>query len=106
MDNDSTPESRRLIRGIAPSAMLLPRRENLGWAGGNNVGVRVALAEGFDFVAALNMDTVVEPSWLRELVQEALARPDLHILQSKILLFGTDRLNSMGNRIQFLGYGN
>ena len=86
--------------------MLLPQRENLGWAGGNNAGIRAALAEGVDLIAALNMDTVVEPSWLRELVQEALAHPGLHILQSKILLFGTDRINSVGNRIQFLGYGN
>lgn len=105
VDNESTPESRRLIGEIAPGARLLPQRENLGWAGGNNAGVRAALTEAFDLIVTLNMDTVVEPSWLRELVEKALANPHLQILQSKIRIFGTDRINSVGNRIQFLGYG-
>lgn len=105
MDNASTPESRAEIGRLAPGARLLPQWENLGWAGGNNAGLRAALAEGFGLFALLNIDTVPAPSWLRELVEEFGRRPDLHILQSKLLLFGSGRINSVGNRIQFLGYG-
>ena len=37
--------------------------------------------------------------------EAAGAHPELHILQSTLLLHGTDRLNSRGNRIHYLGYG-
>jgi GT2 family glycosyltransferase len=105
VDNASSPESRRRIRTIAPFARLIPSVRNLGWAGGNNKGIRIALEEGFDAVALLNMDTRVEREWLRSLVEHGQRNPDLSILQSKILLYGTYRINSLGNRIQFLGYG-
>lgn len=43
--------------------------DNLGFAGGNNVGLRYALARGdFDYVWLLNNDTVVEPKALTHLI--------------------------------------
>jgi GT2 family glycosyltransferase len=51
------------------------------------------------------MDTVVDPDWLTRLVEAADKQPDLHILQSKLLVYGTDQVNSLGNRIHYLGYG-
>jgi GT2 family glycosyltransferase len=65
----------------------------------------VALAEGAQAVVLLNVDTVLARDWLAHLALAAAQRPAAHILQSKILLQGTNRLNSLGNRIHFLGYG-
>ena len=104
-DNESTDQTHGELARIAPEARILPSTENLGWAGGNNAALRAALAEGFDYFVLLNMDTRVEPDWLAQLVRTAQERTDLQILQSKILIHGTDRVNSLGNRIQFLGYG-
>lgn len=104
-DNSSTEESRASIRQIAPEARILSNTENLGWAGGNNTAIREALEIDFDYIVLLNMDTVTEKDWLIRLVEKADQRKDLHILQSKILLHGTRKINSLGNRIQFLGYG-
>lgn len=105
VDNASTPESQAYLRAMAPQARILPQKENGGWPGGNNAGIRLALQEEFDDVVLLNMDTKLDEEWLANLVQKAQNNPNLDILQSKILLYGTNRINSLGNRIQFLGYG-
>ena len=105
VDNASTAATRHVIERLAPGAELVAQQDNLGWAGGNNVAIRRALQEGYDYVVLLNMDTVVEVHWLERLVEEADGRPDVQILQSKLLLYGTARVNSLGNRIQYLGYG-
>ncbi len=105
VDNGSTEGSRSYLAKIAPEARILSHPENLGWAGGNNIAVRAAIKEGFDYFVTLNMDTVLDRDWLRHLVDEAQQKQELHILQSKILLHGTKKINSLGNRIQFLGYG-
>lgn len=44
-------------------------KENRGFAGGNNIGIKQALEKGADYVLLLNNDTVVEPDFLRELVK-------------------------------------
>ncbi len=105
VDNESSTESRAHIRAIAPSIRLLENKENLGWAGGNNTALRAALTEGFEYFILLNMDTVLEPTWLLRLAESAQETPGTHILQSKILIYGTSKINSIGNRIQYLGYG-
>ena len=105
VDNSSTEESRAHLARIAPEARTLPSAKNLGWAGGNNVALRVALKEGFDYFVMLNIDTVLDRDWLKHLVNAAEQNPELQILQSKILLYGTQKINTLGNRIQFLGYG-
>lgn len=103
--NGVTEENRRLTRHVAPQARLLHNSLNLGWSGGNNTAIRVALDEGFDYLVLLNVDTVVEPEWLLRLVEAADASTQTHIWQSTILLHGTSQINSCGNRIHYLGYG-
>lgn len=43
---------------------------NLGFAGGNNIGIRWALAQDFTHVWLLNNDTVVQPNTLRKLIDQ------------------------------------
>lgn len=105
-DNGSTQESRADIQEIAPSIRIVSNPENRGWTGGINAAIRVALQEGYDYFVILNMDTQFEADWLSQLVKKAQTRKDLHILQPVILLSGTRKVNSVGNRIHFLGYGN
>jgi GT2 family glycosyltransferase len=49
---------------------------NLGFAEGNNVGLRRALESGADYAFLLNNDTIVEPGLLKALVAEAERHPD------------------------------
>jgi GT2 family glycosyltransferase len=65
--------------------ILIQTGGNLGFAGGNNVGIRYALAQNdCDYVWLLNNDTVVEPDSLSTMVQMADADPWLGICGSQL----------------------
>lgn len=61
-------------------AIHLPR--NLGFAGGNNVGMR--LAKG-DWVVLLNDDAELSPEWARTFAESAASHPEAGILGSLLL---------------------
>ena len=71
LDNGSTDGSVPAIRDGFPMVTVLENGENLGYTGGNNVGLRYALAQGADYVLLLNNDTVLAPDFLRLLVEAA-----------------------------------
>lgn len=71
VDNGSRESPRARIADEFPSVTYLETAQNLGYAGGNNVGIRHALARGHDYVFVLNNDTVVEPEFLTQAVAVA-----------------------------------
>lgn len=74
--------------------------DNLGFAGGNNVGLRYLLACGdCDFFWLLNNDTVVDPESLSHLVSEFSSKSNLGICGSTLLYYDDPE------RIQALGGG-
>jgi GT2 family glycosyltransferase len=79
-----------------PRLYLVQSAENLGFAGGNNVGIRLAMLQQADYVWLLNNDTVVEPSALNHLVghYESAKQPDsrLGILGAKLLYYHNPKL--------------
>jgi GT2 family glycosyltransferase len=104
VSNGVSESARDLVARMAPEARTVEHPSNLGWPGGSNSAIRIALAEGFQYVVTLNPDTVLEDTWLEALVSAADAQPEVHIFQSKILLHGTDTIQSLGNRLHYLGY--
>jgi hypothetical protein len=86
VDNGSTDGSETTLRARFPDVPLLQTGDNLGFAGGNNAGIRRALADGADRVLLLNNDTRVEPGFLEPLLRAADAFPDAGMLCPKILL--------------------
>src|SRR3989454_3541981 len=75
VDNASTDGSADHIRGRYPQVALVVNDSNLGFAEGNNVGIRYLLERAFDLVLLLNNDTVVDPDCLRELKRAAETQP-------------------------------
>jgi hypothetical protein len=69
VDNGSTDRSVETIRARFPHVALIETGENLGFAEGNNVGLRYALDQAADYVLLLNNDTVVDPGLLTALVK-------------------------------------
>jgi len=65
-------------------ATVVRSRDNRGFAGGANLGIRGATG---DVVALLNDDAVADPSWLDE-AEEALADPSVAGVTPKVLLDG------------------
>jgi GT2 family glycosyltransferase len=86
VDNGSDDDSVERIREGFPDLRLIETGANLGYAGGNNVVLREALAEGADFIWVLNNDTCPEPEALGELLSSAEAEPRLAALASSVML--------------------
>ena len=69
VDNGSQDDSVAAIRRECPGIDLLALPENRGYAGGNNTGIRRALAAGATAVLLLNNDTRVAPDFLLPLLE-------------------------------------
>ncbi len=67
-DNGSKPESIKAIRDAYPKVTLMELGANLGFTGGNNAGIKQALANGADYIILLNNDTIVPPEMFDILV--------------------------------------
>jgi len=105
VDNASTDDTVALIRRDWPGVRVIENRENLGFAAGNNVGLRYAIEQRFDYVYLLNQDTVVTPDFLDEAVKVARTDPKAAAVQSKLLLYDDkSKINTIGNEIHFLGF--
>lgn len=71
---------------------------NLGYAGGNNVGIRYALARGdADFVWVLNNDTFVHPDALKELIERCCKDENMAMVGSTLRYFDEpERIQAKG----------
>ncbi len=90
VDNGSRDGTHDEVATRFPAVLLDRRPRNLGFAGGNNVGIRAALRAGAEYVALLNQDTWVEPGWLAPLVEAAEADPGIGILSPAQLTYEGD----------------
>ncbi len=91
VDNASSDGSDAALQQLLPEAVLLHAPENLGTAGGNNLGIRYCLDQGFDRILILNNDTVFASDFLSKLVAFANERT---IAVPKILYYDDPRLIS------------
>ena len=71
VDNGSTDNSVSLFREKFPELELIETGENLGYAGGNNVGMKRALSKGAEYVFLVNNDVTVAPETVSQLVSAA-----------------------------------
>jgi len=103
VDNGSTDGTAQAIRGRYPTVMLFETGENLGYAEGNNVGIRYALRNGAKYILVLNNDVRVAPDTLDRLVSAAERFPDAAFLGPKIYhLDNPDQIQSAGAELDYL----
>jgi len=69
VDNNSTDESFEIAKSNFSKANFIRNEENLGFASGNNIGIRFALERMAEYVLILNNDTEVEPDFLEKLIE-------------------------------------
>jgi GT2 family glycosyltransferase len=84
VDNASRDDSVVRIRESFPNVTILVNQENLGYVGGNNVGIEYAVQWGADYVLILNDDTVVAPDMISNLVSTAEIEQNAGILGPKV----------------------
>lgn len=80
IDNASSDGSVSALQNKFPALKVIQNSRNLGYAGGNNVGVRYALDHGADYVLLLNNDTVVDRDLVRDLVSAMQREPQAGIV--------------------------
>ncbi len=69
------------------SLQTINTQENLGYARGNNIGIRDALKRGAEYILLLNDDTVVSPDFLSILLETAERSTDIGIVGPTIYYF-------------------
>jgi GT2 family glycosyltransferase len=106
VDNGSDDGSLDAIAARFPAVELIRTGVNLGFSGGNNVGIRRALARGADWVLLLNNDAVAGRELPAALSAAAAARPDAGVLACKVFFADPpDVLMYAGGRVNLrLGY--
>lgn len=89
VDNGSTDDSLFKLRAYANPYpfILLETGNNLGYAGGNNVGTRYALEKNADFVLVLNNDTTVASDLIEQLIDSARRNPDAGVFSARVMYF-------------------
>jgi GT2 family glycosyltransferase len=97
VDNGSARAEADTIEAAFPAATVLRNRDNVGYAAGNNVGVRHALNQGADYIWLLNNDATVAPDCLTELIDAAEGHQRVGLLSPVIYDYAPP------HRIQFSG---
>jgi GT2 family glycosyltransferase len=101
VDNNSTDDSVDLIKEEYPEVKIIELRENVGFAGANNLAAKEAKGELYVF---LNNDTIVTKTWLSELVKSLTENDrEVAIAQSLLLLGQNGEIDSSGDFIDKFG---
>lgn len=101
VDNASIDGSVEFIKNNFPAVTVIDSTINLGFAGGNNLGVKNARGE---LIVLLNNDTVVHAGWLQGLVK-AVVDKNIAVVSSLIKTEGIpDRYYEKNGSINFLGH--
>lgn len=103
VDNNSKDNTKEVIESIKPllnytvKAFYLDR--NLGFAGGNNFALQYASGK---YIALLNPDAIADNFWLEELVNSVESDPMVGICASKMLVYGSDIIDTAGHQFSHL----
>lgn len=101
VDNASSDNSVEIIKKYLPWIKFIETGKNLGYAGGNNVGVSVAKGK---YLIFLNPDTVVDKNFLKELVDSIEKDKSVGAFSSKVLYKNRkDKINTVGGFWSILG---
>lgn len=89
VDNGSTDDSVEILpkKYFQDDIGFIAVKKNLGFAGGNNIGIEYALKNGADYILLLNNDTTVEPDFLSKLVEAGEKEEKAGFLGPKIMFF-------------------
>ena len=85
VDNGSSDNSVQEIKKITDeNTILIEAGDNLGFSGGNNLGIKFAMNDDVDYVLLLNNDTLVEPDFLSIIIERAEKEKGKSVIAPKI----------------------
>jgi GT2 family glycosyltransferase len=80
VDNQSTEASRSVLTAALSPAAVISSPVNLGFAGGNNLGIKRALDEASEFILLLNTDAEIAEAGVSALLTRLQANPHIAII--------------------------
>lgn len=102
VDNNSTDYSLGYIRESFPEVRIIEEKSNLGYAGGNNVGIKCASGNWLVF---LNSDIVTGPDWLSEMDIFISSKRNLGACGCKVINFyNPDTIDMIGLKMDSFGF--
>jgi len=112
VDNYSSDNSIEIFKQSNLNFHLIKATENLGYTGGNNLGIEYAMAMNCKYVLLLNNDTLINPNTLFNLVAPLNKDVSIGITQPKIFFYpdssliwsGSTKLNKLLLRTRLVGY--
>lgn len=84
VDNNSNDNSVAAIKKDFPKVKIIQNKQNLGFAKGNNIGIKKALDDKAGFIMLLNNDTILEKNCLKNLLEAVKNNPQFSIFAPKI----------------------
>lgn len=103
VDNSSTDGSTSWISQTYPDIRLIELDDNMGFGYANQKGIEAARSE---FVALLNTDTEVTPSWLSALLKTMKNAPDIAATCAELRLRAQPEIiNARGGGMTWIGIG-
>src|SRR5215203_3989399 len=70
IDNGSANNEAARLAELFPGISVLPQKENTGFCGGNNIGIRKAMEDGAELILLLNNDTIIPKDAINILAEE------------------------------------
>lgn len=104
-DNKTSAESFEFLSKTAPEAELILNKYNDGFAKGVNDSIRQALSQGFEYIAVVSIHSVLDKSYITELVRLAESENNIGVIQALVLMGNGKTINSLGDATHFLGFG-
>ena len=80
VDNESTPATSATLGSALSPDSLICSPLNLGYAGGNNLAIRRALAHGCEYILLLNSDAEITEAAVQRLLETPRSKPHISIL--------------------------
>jgi GT2 family glycosyltransferase len=96
MDNASAPGFVEEVAEAFPALDIKALKENLGYTGGNNLALKQALAEGYDYVVIANHDIELDENALKCLVETAENHPDAGLVGGVEICYFTGQVRVAG----------
>ncbi len=96
VDNGSHDGSVQMVEKNFPHTELICLKENRGFDGGVNAGIKRAMKHGSEYIALFNNDAIASNTWLESLVDCMNAHPEAGIVTGKLMRADKKHIDSTG----------
>lgn len=101
IDNGSSENDADRLKERFQNVKVIKLKQNLGFAIANNLGIRLSLRDGADYVLLLNNDTLVDHQFLKKMIQVAENHNNIGILGPKIYFYDNkNKLHYAGGKLR------